>query len=203
MLTVTPRVTPFAMSPCHSLHGRPLDLYPLLDCHSVQHLVYLLSVILATYPVHFHLCFSVYSITSIVLVLFLISEHGTVSYSFVSNEQILVSSEQILVFSEQILASSEQILVSSEQILVSSKQILVSSEQILVSSKQILVSSEQILVSSEQILVSSEQILVSSKQILVSSEQILTQILNSAIMGFYAYNYCYCYYDSKTTLLAY
>ena len=35
------------MSSCHSLLGRPLDLFPLLGCHSVQRLV--------------HFCFSVYS----------------------------------------------------------------------------------------------------------------------------------------------
>ena len=37
----------FAMSSCHLLHGRPLDLFPLLGCHSVQRLVHLLSFILA------------------------------------------------------------------------------------------------------------------------------------------------------------
>ena len=37
----------FALSFCHFLLGRPLDLFPLLGCHSVQRLVYLLSFTLA------------------------------------------------------------------------------------------------------------------------------------------------------------
>ena len=36
-----------AMSACHLLLGRLLDLFPLLECHSLQHLVHLLSFILA------------------------------------------------------------------------------------------------------------------------------------------------------------
>ena len=52
------------------LHGRPLDLFPLLGCHSVQRLVHLLSFILAICPTHLHFCFSVYSVMSIIFVLF-------------------------------------------------------------------------------------------------------------------------------------
>ena len=62
-----------AMLSCHFLLGRPLDLFPLLDCHSVQRLVHLLSVDLAICLSHFHFCFSVHSMMSIVFVLFLIS----------------------------------------------------------------------------------------------------------------------------------
>ena len=65
---------------CYLLLGRPLDLFPLLGCHSVQHLVHLLFFILAICPAHIHFCFSVYSIMSITFVLFLISEHGNFSY---------------------------------------------------------------------------------------------------------------------------
>ena len=36
--------------PCFLLHGRPLDLFPLLGCHSVQRLVHLLFFILAKCP---------------------------------------------------------------------------------------------------------------------------------------------------------
>ena len=68
------------MSSCHLLLGRPLDLFPLLGCHSVQHLVHLLSFILAICPAHYHFCFSVYSMTSIIFVLFLTSEHGILPY---------------------------------------------------------------------------------------------------------------------------
>ena len=64
----------FAMSPCHLLLGRLLDLFPLLDCHSVQFLVYLLFFILAICLAQFHFCFSVYSM-SIFFVVSLISEH--------------------------------------------------------------------------------------------------------------------------------
>ena len=53
------------MSSCHLLLGRPLDLFPLLGCHSVQCLVHILSFILAICPAHLHFCFSVYSIMSI------------------------------------------------------------------------------------------------------------------------------------------
>ena len=73
------------MSPCHLLLGCPLDLFPLLGCHSVQRLVHLLSFILAIWPAHFCFCFSVYSMISIIFVLFLISEHGILSCSFRSN----------------------------------------------------------------------------------------------------------------------
>ena len=45
------------MSSCHLLLGRPLDLFPLLGCHSVQRLVHLLSFILAICPAHLHFCF--------------------------------------------------------------------------------------------------------------------------------------------------
>ena len=67
------------MSFCHLLLGRPLDLFPLLGCHSVQPLVHLLSFILAICPAHLHFSFSVYSIVSIIFVLFQISEHGILS----------------------------------------------------------------------------------------------------------------------------
>ena len=70
------------MSSCHLLLGRPLDLFPLPGCHSVQRLVHLLSFILAVCPAHLHFCFSVYSIMSVIFVLFLISEHGNLSCSF-------------------------------------------------------------------------------------------------------------------------
>ena len=70
------------MLSCHLLLGRPLDLFPLLGCYSVQHLVRLVSLILALCLAHLHLCFSVYSIMSIIFVLFLISEHGILSCSF-------------------------------------------------------------------------------------------------------------------------
>ena len=69
------------MSSCHLLHGRPLDLFPLLGCHSVQRLVHLLPI-LAFCPAHLHFCFSVHSIMSIIFVLFLISEHSILSCSF-------------------------------------------------------------------------------------------------------------------------
>ena len=67
------------MLSCHLLHGRPLDLFRLLGCHSVQRLVHLLSFILAMCPAYLHFCFSVYSIMLIIFVLFLISEHGILS----------------------------------------------------------------------------------------------------------------------------
>ena len=70
------------MSSCHLLLGRPLDLFPLLGCHSVQCFVHLLSFILAISPAHLHFCSSVYSM-SIISVLFLISEH--VSYLVASD----------------------------------------------------------------------------------------------------------------------
>ena len=64
------------MSSCHRLLGCPLDLFPLLCCHSVHRLVHLLSFNLSVWPAHFHFCFSVYSMISMIFVLFLISEHG-------------------------------------------------------------------------------------------------------------------------------
>ena len=73
------------MSSCHLLLGRPLDLFPLLGCHSVHRLVHLLSFNLAIWPAHFHFCFSVYSMILMTFVLFLISEHGILSFSFRSN----------------------------------------------------------------------------------------------------------------------
>ena len=73
------------MSSCHLLLGRPLDLFPLLGCHSVHRLVHLLSFNLAIWPAHFHFCFSVYSMISMIFVLFLISAHGILSFSFRSN----------------------------------------------------------------------------------------------------------------------
>ena len=63
------------MSSCHLLLGRPLDLFPLLGCHSVHRLVHLLSFNLAIWPAHFHFCFSVYSMISMIFVLFLIYAH--------------------------------------------------------------------------------------------------------------------------------
>ena len=75
-------VPPFAMPSCHLLLGCPHDLFLFLGCHSVQRLVHLSSFILAICLAHFQLCFSVYCIMSIIFVLFLISEHGTLSYSF-------------------------------------------------------------------------------------------------------------------------
>ena len=73
------------MSSCHLLLGRPLDLFPLLGCHSVHRLVHLLSFNLAIWPAHFHFCFSVSSMILMIFVLFLISEHGILSFSFRSN----------------------------------------------------------------------------------------------------------------------
>ena len=73
------------MSSCRLLLGCPLDLFPLLGCHSVQHLVHQSSFILVIWPAHFHFCFSVYSMISVIFVLFLISEHGILSCSFRSN----------------------------------------------------------------------------------------------------------------------
>ena len=70
------------MSSCCLLHGRPLDLFPLFDCHSVQRLVHLLSFILAICPAHLHFCFSVDSIMSLIFFSFLISEHGILSCGF-------------------------------------------------------------------------------------------------------------------------
>ena len=74
----------FAMSSYQLLLDYPLDLLSLFGCHSVQHLVHMLSFILAVSSVHFHCCFSVYSIMSAIFVLFMISEHGTLSCSFKS-----------------------------------------------------------------------------------------------------------------------
>ena len=56
------QVVPYflVMSSCHLVHGRPLDLFPLLGCHSVQRMVHLLSFILAMCPAHLHFCVSVY-----------------------------------------------------------------------------------------------------------------------------------------------
>ena len=49
---------------------------PSPGCLSVQRLIHLLSFILPICPAHLHFCFSVYSMTPIIFVLFLISEHG-------------------------------------------------------------------------------------------------------------------------------
>ena len=68
------------MSSCHLLLGRPLDLFPLLGCHAVHRLVHLLSFNLPIWPAHFHFCFSVYSMISMIFVLFLISAHGILSF---------------------------------------------------------------------------------------------------------------------------
>ena len=73
------------MSSCHLLLGCPLDLFPLLGCHSVHPFVHLLSFNLAIWPAHFHFYFSMYSMISMIFVLFLISEHGILSFSFRSN----------------------------------------------------------------------------------------------------------------------
>ena len=69
----------FIVSSCRLLLGRPLGLFPLLGCHSVHLLVHLMSFILAICPAHFHSYFRMYSMTSAVIVLFLISEHGTIN----------------------------------------------------------------------------------------------------------------------------
>ena len=71
------------MSSCHLLLGRPLDLFPLLGCHSVQRLVYPLSISLGICQASLHFCFSVYSMMSVIFVLFLISERGILSCSFI------------------------------------------------------------------------------------------------------------------------
>ena len=65
-----------AMSFCHRLFGHPFDLFPLLGCNCVQRLVHLLSLILAIRPAHLHFCLSVYSMMSVIFVLFLVSEHS-------------------------------------------------------------------------------------------------------------------------------
>ena len=59
------RVVPsfLAVSSFHLLRGGPLDLFPLLGCHSGQRLVHLLPFILAMCQGHFHFCFSVYSMS--------------------------------------------------------------------------------------------------------------------------------------------
>ena len=73
------------MSSCGLLLGRPLDVFPLLSCHSVQRLVYQLSFILAMCPAHIHFCFSVFSIMSFIFVLFLISENCILCSSLTFN----------------------------------------------------------------------------------------------------------------------
>ena len=70
-----------AISSCHLLLGRPLDLFSLLGCHTVQRLVHLF--LLQFCPARFHFCFIVCSSKSIIFVLFLISEHGILSFLFV------------------------------------------------------------------------------------------------------------------------
>ena len=67
------------VSSCHLLLGHPIDLFLLLGCHYVQRLVHLLSFILATCLAHLHFCFSVYSIMSIIFVLFNDGEFGNIS----------------------------------------------------------------------------------------------------------------------------
>ena len=69
----------FVVMSGHLLLGRPLDLFPLLGCHSVQRLVHLLSFIIAICAAHYDVCFSVYFQMSVLFVVFLISEHGTLS----------------------------------------------------------------------------------------------------------------------------
>ena len=69
------------MSSDHLLLGRPLYLCPLLRCDSVQCIMHLLSFILAICRAHLHVCISVCSVSNN-FVLFLISEHGILSYSF-------------------------------------------------------------------------------------------------------------------------
>ena len=86
------------MSSCHLLLGRPLDLFPLLGCHSVHRLVHLLSFNLAIWPAHFHFCFSVYSMISMIFVLFLISAHGILSFSFRSNIFLSIALWAVLSF---------------------------------------------------------------------------------------------------------
>ena len=58
-----------AMFSYHLLLGHPLDLFPLLGCHTVQCLVHLLSFNLAICLAPFHFCFSVYSVMSVTFVL--------------------------------------------------------------------------------------------------------------------------------------
>ena len=89
----------FVVLACHLLLGRPLDIFPPLDHHSVQCLIYLLPFILAVCPTHFHFCFSVCSIMSNIFVLFQISEHGV--YYLVALNLIFISPllfEQFSVF---------------------------------------------------------------------------------------------------------
>ena len=71
---------------CYIMLARPPDIFHLFGSHSVQHLVHLLPFILTTCltPFHFFLKI-VYSMMSIIFVLFLNSEHGTLSYSFKLN----------------------------------------------------------------------------------------------------------------------
>ena len=76
-----------------------LDLFPLFGCHSVQRLDHLLSIVLAICPANFHFCFGVYLITSIIFVLFLISEHGTLSCSFKFNIFISIALSIVLCLS--------------------------------------------------------------------------------------------------------
>ena len=83
LLQVAPSFS--VMSSRHLLLGRPLDIFPLPGCHSVQCLIHLMSFILAIWPAHFHFCFSVYSMASVIFVLLLISQHGILSCSYRSN----------------------------------------------------------------------------------------------------------------------
>ena len=104
------------MSSCHLLLGRPLDLFHLLGCHSVQRLVHLLSFILATCAAHFHFCFSVHSMISIVFVIFLISEYGILSCSFRSNIFLSIALWAVLclpfVYLEAMFGSHRSLLAS-------------------------------------------------------------------------------------------
>ena len=78
-------VPSLALSSCRLLLGCPPDLFPLLDCSSVQRIVHLLSFSPALCPAHFHFCFSMSSMMSDTFVLFLISEHATFLFSFEFN----------------------------------------------------------------------------------------------------------------------
>ena len=90
----------FAMSSCQLLLGCPLDLFFLLVA-TVQHLVHLLSFILAMCRPISIFYVSVYSIMSIICVLFLIFGHSTLSWCFKSNFSSRLLFEQFLVCSNK------------------------------------------------------------------------------------------------------
>ena len=65
--------------------SRPLPSPWLPLCASLCPPIVLSSVAIYIWLAHFHFCFSVYSMISMIFVLFLISEHGILSFSFRSN----------------------------------------------------------------------------------------------------------------------